>query len=293
MKILFFGSAEFALPTLQQLLASRHQVVGVVAQSDKPAGRGQKITACPVAAFAKKQKLLLLQPERLDAAACANLLSKQADLLVVVAYGKFLPQSLVLGAPKGATNLHPSLLPKYRGAAPIQWAILNGDRTTGVSTMKVADEMDAGDLYLQEEFAVDSNETAETLHDRLSVAGASLISKTIDGLEKGTLVARPQDSSKVILAPKLTKEMGLLDFAEPAVVLERKVRALQPWPGTYFIWKGKKMIVHRAEVVSVGAADNADAWVVPCGQDGLRLLEVQLEGKRRMTAQEFRKGSQC
>ena len=199
--------------------------------------------------------------------------------------------------PFKAVNLHPSLLPKYRGAAPIQWAILNGDKKTGVTTMTVSEEMDAGDLYLQEEIEISEKENADELSRRLSEMGANLLLKTLDELEKGSLKAKPQDSKKVILAPKLTKENGHLNWQEPAKTLYNKIRAMEPWPGTFCRFNNKILKIFQVNIVKnetpakPGTIINAENGItVACGQDALSLLEVQLEGKKRMKVSDFLKG---
>lgn len=298
MNILFFGSDPFAGPSLKKISASKHSILAVVTQPDRPAGRGQKKTACAAALLGRELNLKLFQPENLkDTKTRQTLLALKPDVLVVVAYGKFLPRELINAAPKGAVNLHPSLLPKYRGAAPIQWAVLNGDAKTGVTTMMVAEAMDAGDIYLQCETTIDEAETAVQLENSLSELGADLLLKTLDGLEKGTLKPRPQDPSQVVLAPKLIKEDGHLHFSEPAEKLYRKVKALQPWPGTFCFWEGKLLKIFEAAPVEMqsqkpagSVIENREGLIAACGQGGLCLLEVQLEGKKKMRAAEFLKG---
>src|SRR3989338_9095227 len=207
MNILFFGSDHFAIPSLKALHDSSHKILAVVTQPDKPAGRGQKLASCAVAAASRELCLKLLQPPKLQGEEVLHqLLSLKPDCLVVVAYGKFLPQRLIAGAPYRAVNVHPSLLPKYRGASPIPWAILNGDKITSVSTMTVAEEMDAGDIYLQAETPIDPIETATQLEARLAEMGAALLIQTLDGLQKETLKAKPQDPKKVVATKKLAKE---------------------------------------------------------------------------------------
>lgn len=297
MKILFFGSDEFAIPTLQSLAESQHKILGVVTQPDKPSGRGQKITPCPAAAVAKELKLKLFQPPKLDEAAVRELLSLKPDILVVVAYGKFLPKILIDPIPFKAVNLHPSLLPKYRGAAPIAWALLNGDKKIGVTTMTVVEEMDAGEVYLQTETAIDEIENAQDLSHRLSLLGAELLLKTLEGLEKGNLKPKPQDPKKVVMTRKIEKEDGHLQWQEPAPTLFNKIRAFNPWPGT-FCYLGEKILkifeaapLEETKKSKPGTImDNRQAITVACGQGALCLLEVQLEGKKRMGASEFIKG---
>lgn len=298
MNILFFGSDRFACPSLKKLFYSEHSVVAVVTQPNRPAGRGQKITACPTAQLVLELGLKLLQPESLNSKLVQKeLLVLKPDLLVVVAYGKFLPQALIEACPKKAVNVHPSLLPKYRGAAPIQWAILNGESQTGVTTMMIADEMDAGDIYLQCQTAIDEAETATQLENRLSELASELLLKTLTGIKKGDLKPKPQDPAQVVLAPKLKKEDGHLDFNRPSQQLYNQVRALNPWPGTFCYWEGKLVKVLEAAPVNMqsqkppgSVIENKEGLMIACGQGALCLLEVQLEGKKKMSAKEFLKG---
>lgn len=297
MNILFFGSAHFAIPTLHAIVSSKHKIVGVVTQPDKPAGRGQKETACPVALATRELRLKLFQPDSLkEDKEIQKLLSTKPDVLVVVAYGKLLPETLIRSVPKEAVNLHPSLLPKYRGAAPVQWSILNGDSVTGISTMKLASEMDTGNVYLQKEVSISAEETAEDLQSRLSLLGADLILNTLQGIENGSFIATPQDSSKVILAPKLTKEMGHLDFKKPAKELYNYVRGLQPWPNAYCFLGDKKINIFKAHIVEMSGPEkpgtilDVNPLKIQCGRGALELLEVQMEGKKRMHAREFLNG---
>ena len=298
MKILFFGSDEFAIPSLQTLVQSQHKILGVVTQPDKPAGRGKKTTPCPVATLAKELNLKLLQPETLKKEeAIDSLLIFKPDILVVVAYGQFLPTRLIDAVPHKAVNLHPSLLPKYRGAAPMQWAILNGDEQTGVTTATIVSEMDAGDIYLQCETNIDEAENFESLQNSLAQLGADLLIKTLDGIERSALKPKPQDPSKVIFAPKLLKEDGHLDFNEPAEKLYNKVRALNPWPGTFCWLNGKLLKILEAAPLNMSSQkpvgeviENKEGLIVACGQKALCLLEVQLEGKKKMGVRDFLKG---
>lgn len=298
MNLIFFGSDLFALPSLRALVQSKHKILCVVTQPDKPAGRGQKISSCPAAVLTKNLKLPLLQPASLKSIETQKeLLAPRPDVLVVVAYGKFLPQELVDATPKKAVNLHPSLLPKYRGAAPMQRAILNGDQKTGVTTAVVSDKMDAGDIFLQCETPLDEMETFAGLEQQLSTLGAELLLKTLDGIERGTLKPKPQNDSKATFAPKLTKEEGHLNFNESAEKLYNKVRALNPWPGTFCYFNQ-----HRLKVLEAAPLDrpsqqnpgtvieNKEGLIVACGQKALCLLEIQLEGKKKMGAKEFLKG---
>ena len=298
MKILFFGSDEFAIPSLKSIAQSKHKILGVVTKSNKPAGRGQKITPCPVAVVAKELGFKLFQPEILKTEeSLAPLLSLKPDILVVVAYGQFLPTTLINAISHKALNLHPSLLPKYRGAAPMQWALLNGEKTTGVTTAIITKEMDAGDIYLQQKTEIDEDENFVDLQNRLSLLGAELLLKTLDGIERGTLKPKPQNTKQVTFAPLLTKEEGHLDWKESAWKLHNKIRALNPWPGAFCYLDEKRLKIFRTlmlerepeEKPGIVVKDSAEIWVA-CGQGLLCLLEVQLEGKTKMSIKEFVKG---
>ena len=299
MKIIFFGSDQFALPSLQTLAQSPHKILAVVTQPDRPAGRGQKLTPCPAAMAGRELKFPVWQLTTLkNKETIQRLLDLKPDLLVVVAYGNYLPAELVDAVPYKAVNVHPSLLPRYRGASPIQTAILNGDETTGVSTMTLAPEMDAGDIYLQESTPIDANETATELENRLSALGAELLLKTLDGLQQGSLRPKPQDAALVVMTRKFEKEDGRLDFTKSARALHNQIRACQPWPGAACTLKNKLFKIFATEVrtglegTEAGTVvESGETLVVVCGADALVLKEIQLEGKRRMSAAEFLTGT--
>ncbi|MBI4238820.1 MAG: methionyl-tRNA formyltransferase [Deltaproteobacteria bacterium] len=301
MRILFFGSAAFAIPTLRQLHDSAHEIVAVVTQPDQPAGRGRALTPCPVAAEAQTLRLPLLQPATLhDPALLTTFQSLQPELIVVVAYGKFLPTSVCTLPSHRAINLHPSLLPKYRGAAPIQWALLNGDHSTGITTLYVSNTMDAGDVLLQQTAPIHTTDTAATLHDRLATLGAALILTTVDGLANATLRAQPQDEQSVVLAPKLTKADSRIDWRLPAAAIINRIRGLTPWPGTHTTLRGRALKIHWAEI-PVDRSVPADAQPgtvvavtrslqVATGDGRLCLTDLQLEGGKRLRSEELLRG---
>ncbi len=298
MNILFFGSDNFAIPSLRTLHESSHKILAVVTPPDKPAGRGQKLTGCPVAAAAHELCLKLLQPPKIQGEEVFHqLLALKPDCLVVVAYGKFLPSRLMNAVSHGAVNLHPSLLPKYRGASPIQTAILNGEAITGVTTMTLTEEMDAGAIYLQATTAIDSIETALQLEMRLAELGGKLLAQTLDDLEKGTLKAKPQNPNDMVMTKKLVKEDGRLKWEKPASKLFDQIRALDPWPGTFCYVGDKRLKIWEAAVLEETTTakpgtvvGNKQGLTVACGQGRLCLLEVQLEGKKRLSVTEFLKG---
>lgn len=298
MKLLFMGSAAFAVPSLEALVASGHEVLEVVAQPDKPAGRGMHLTACPAAEAARRLSLPLFQPKSVRGPQASDHIRALApELIAVVAYGKILPQELIEIPPHGCVNVHASLLPRYRGAAPIAWAIANGETETGVTTQRIAEELDAGDILLCARTPIGAVETAAELHDRLAPMGATLLLKTIEGIERGTIRPVPQDPAQASFAPVIRKEDGRIDWSQPASSIFNRIRAFTPWPGSSAHLDGKKLKVTRAEprgrepLAPPGTVvEGGGHLAVACGEGVLYLLEVQLEGKRRMSAADFLRG---
>ena len=298
-RIIFFGTPNFAIPTLKYLLQGPDEVIAVVTQPDREKGRGRKVIPSPVKELALQHGLTLLQPEKVrEEAFQEKMKSLQPELFVVVAYGQILPKSLLKIPKHGAVNVHASLLPKYRGAAPIPWAILKGERLTGVTTMMMDEGMDTGDILLQIEIPIGEEETSETLHDRLALLGAQLLLETVRGMKAGNLHPIPQDHSKATYAPPLKKEDGRIDWSKEAKEIDRQVRAFNPWPGAFTEWNGQLLKIYRGEVrgkKSIGKAGIV-AWVgldfieVETGKDFFLIKEVQLEGKRRMGVREFISG---
>lgn len=297
MRVVFMGTPEFAIPCLDALPAAGHEVAGVFTRPDKPKGRGYALTAPPVKRRAEELGIPVYQPDGVRDGAALEILSSLApDILVVVAYGKILPEEILTLPRYGCLNVHASLLPRHRGASPIQWAIVSGDRESGVTTMRMDAGMDTGDIYEAAALPIGEEETAEQLHDRLSSLGAKLLCSTLAGLERGTLQARPQPEEGVTYAPMIQKEMGLLDFAKPAAVLHNLIRGFYPWPGTYTFLEGRRLRIHSARVVKEpGEAGRLTIsngrMLAGCGEDSLQLLEIQPEGKKRMLAADFLKGS--
>ena len=295
MRILFAGTPDFATPTLRMLLDSGHEVCGVFCQPDRPAGRGRKLKACPVKELALEQGLPVCQPESLRDPADQELMrSFRPDLLVVVAYGLILPRA-VLSIPRlGCVNVHASLLPRWRGAAPIQRSVLAGDAETGVTIMFIEPKLDAGPMLRKAPCPLLPLETAGELHDRLAVIGAEAMQACLPGLETGSLVAEPQDESLVTYAEKLDKGEALIDWTKPAIRLERQVRAFNPWPVAETVWQGQVLRIWRAEALDE-SADGAPGHVlaragsldVVTGQGLLRILELQLPGGKRMATRAF------
>ncbi len=298
-RIIFFGTPNFAIPTLKYLLQGPDEVIAVVTQPDREKGRGRKVIPSPVKELALQHGLTLLQPEKVrEEAFQEKMKSLQPELFVVVAYGQILPKSLLKIPKHGAVNVHASLLPKYRGAAPIPWAILKGERLTGVTTMMMDEGMDTGDILLQIEIPIGEEETSETLHDRLALLGAQLLLETVRGMKAGNLHPIPQDHSKATYAPPLKKEDGRIDWSKEAKEIDRQVRAFNPWPGAFTEWNGQLLKIYRGEVrgkKSIGKAGIV-TWVgldfieVETSKDFFLIKEVQLEGKRRMGVREFISG---
>lgn len=300
MRIVFMGTPESAMPSLQRLLSDGHEVVAVWTQPDKPAGRGDKLHAPPVKEFALAHGLAIEQPPKIRTANSKELFaSYQADLAVVVAYGRILPIEYLKAPRLGCINVHFSLLPRYRGAAPVNWAIANGEEKTGVTTMFVAEELDSGPILLQRETQIGSEETAPELMRRLAESGAELLSETLNQLAEVRPI--PQDESKATFAPLLTKATGLIDWASTAAEIERRVRGFQPWPNAYTDWNSQRLILWQASAqdgaepaVPPGAVllAHGDDLIVSCGErTALRLRELQLQGKRRLLARDFLNGT--
>jgi methionyl-tRNA formyltransferase len=296
MRIIFMGSAALAVPSLKALLDhSAVEVVGVVSQPDRPAGRKRRLMACALKAFAEERSLNVVTPEKIgEPEAVQALADLKPDLLVVVAYGQYIPQRVIQLASREAINVHPSLLPKYRGSAPIQWAILNGDAVTGVSIIYLAKKMDAGDILRQESYPLSDDETSATLHDKLAVFGADLLLKAIDDIRNDTVRRQVQDESKMVEVRKLTKEDGAIDWSLDAQVIRNRIRAFDPWPGSFCALPGGELLkIWKAELaVGKGAPGELldDALLVATGSGALRLTEVQPAGKKRMPVVAFLNG---
>jgi len=292
------GTPDFAVPSLERLVKDGHQVLGVFAQPDKPKGRGYKLAPPPVKVAAQALDIPVFQPAKLrDGEALALLQQLQPQVIVVVAYGKILPKELLELPEKGCINVHGSLLPRYRGAGPIQWSIINGDASTGVTTMYMAEGLDSGDMILQKETPIEAEETYGELSERLSLLGADCLSETLCLLEAGTAPRTPQNEAEVTLAPMLNKELALLDFSRPAKELHCLIRGLSPWPVAYTFLDGNLLKVHRARLApgyegQPGELLDKKRFIVACGQGALELTEVQPAGGKRMEAAAFLRGKQ-
>jgi methionyl-tRNA formyltransferase len=295
-RIVFFGTPSFALPPLKALIQGPDEVVAVVTQPDREKGRGRKVIASPVKELALQKGLPILQPEKAkEVSFQEKLKSLGTDLFVVAAYGQILPKT-ILSLPKyGAINIHASLLPRYRGSAPIAWAILNGEKETGITTMLMDEGLDTGDILLQSEIPIHEDETTETLQDRLASLGAQLLSETLGKIKTGEIHSKPQDHSKATYAPMLKKEDGRIDWRKEANEIDRQVRAFHPWPGAYTEWQGQVLKIYKGEVREGKVAGKVGTvlWVgtdfieIETGKGSYLLKEVQLEGKRRMSLRDF------
>ena len=296
--LVFCGTPRFAVPTLEKLVDAGFRVHLVVTQPDRPKGRGLELVRSPVKESALRLHLPVTQPERIkiNDEFRTQLTTLKPDAIIVVGYGRIIPQWMLDLPPLGNINLHASLLPKYRGAAPIQWAIANGETVTGVTTMRIDAGLDTGDILLQQELPIAPEDTAETLAPRLASIGADLVVETLRGLEARTLPARPQDNAQASLAPILKKEDGLIDFFRSAADIINRIRGFQPWPGAYTKFRGKNLQILKAQpatdVLPVGEMQVvSNRLLVGCGhKTSLELLEIQLEGKKRSSAQDFVRG---
>ncbi len=295
LSLIFCGTPRFAVPTLEKLAEKSYCVALVVTQPDRPKGRGLRLVSSPVKESALRLQLPITQPDRIkNDEFRAQLTALNPDAIIVVGYGRLIPQWM-LDLPRfGNINLHASLLPKYRGAAPIQWAIANGETATGVTTMRIDAGLDTGDILLQQELPIALEDTAETLAPRLAAIGADLMVETLRGVESGVIQPRPQDNSQASLAPILKKEDGLIAFSRSAGEIFNRIRGFQPWPGAYTKFRGKNLQILKAreavdQVLSAGTLHtHSDQLVVGCaGKTSLELLEVQLEGKKRSSARDF------
>ena len=307
MKLVFCGTPSFAVPTFEALLAAGHEIALVVSQPDRPVGRGQQLTAPPVKQAALAAGLPVTQPEKIrsNMAFRAQLEAIAPDAIVVVAYGRIIPPWMLALPRLGCINLHGSLLPKYRGAAPIQWAVAKGDAFTGNTTMLLEEGLDTGPILLQQTVEIGSDETAADLFESLADKGAPLVVETLAGLADGTIQPQPQNHSFATFAPILDREDGRMDFAgRTAHETYNRWRGFQPWPGAFTTLDGKKLIVHRmapVEAADISSASKAEPGQIQIGKDRLfaacageswiELLEVQLEGKKRLSAAEFLRGT--
>ncbi len=300
MRVVFLGSGAFAIPCFEALPAAGHQVLALVTQPDKQKGRGQELAPPPLKPVAQRHGIPVLQPRRIrEPEAQAALRALAPELQVVVAYGQLLPRPVIENARLGSVNVHASLLPRYRGAAPIQWAIARGEIVTGVTTMRIDEGLDTGPALLARTLSIGPDETAAELEPRLARLGAELLLDTLAGLENGSLQPTPQDHSLATLAPLLHKEDGRCDWSWPATTLTNRVRGFSPWPGVATVLRGRSLKLLRARVGPGGSGEpgtilavDREGVLVACGEGtGLRLLEVQPESRKAMPAAAFAAGA--
>lgn len=303
MKVIFMGTPDFSVGTLEALIEAGHEVALVVTQPDKPKGRGGKMQYTPVKEVAVAHNIPVYQPKRIREPECIEELRKyNADIMVVIAFGQILPKEIMEMTPYGCVNVHASLLPSYRGAAPIQWAVINGEKVSGVTTMQMNEGLDTGDMLLKVEIPLDEKETGGSLHDKLAEAGARLCVETLDALKAGTVTPEKQGDSPTAYAKMLDKHMGKIDWKMSAKEIERLIRGLNPWPSAYTRWNenDKGMKIWEAEVAE-GQTDKAAGTVVEVAKDGffvqtgdglLKITALQIPGKKRMDAAAFLRGYQ-
>lgn len=300
MRAIFLGTPDFAVPTLEAMIQAGHDVVAVFTQPDKPKGRGKKFQPTPVKEKAMAYNIPVYQPVKIrDEAVVEQIRQMAPEVIVVVAFGQILPKSLLDIPPMGCINVHASLLPKYRGAAPIQWAVIDGEKVSGVTTMYMAEGLDTGDMILKEEVVLDPKETGGSLHDKLMVTGANLLVKTLTELEQGTAKPTAQNDNEAgAYAKMLQKDMGKIDFNMPAETIERLIRGLNPWPSAYTTLDGKTCKIWSADVISSDSEAapgtviqvTKNNFVIQTGKDALQINTLQLEGKKKMDVDAFLRG---
>lgn len=313
MRVIFMGTPDFSVGTLNALIEAGHEVVLAVTQPDKPKGRGGKMQVTPVKEAAASHGIPVFQPKKVRTPECMEELKKYAaDIMVVIAFGQILPKEILEMTPYGCVNVHASLLPKYRGAAPIQWAVINGEKVSGVTTMQMDEGLDTGDMLLKTEVVLDEKETGESLHDKLAAAGAKLCVETLQGLEEGSITPQKQGESPTEYARMLDKSLGSIDWSASAVSIERLIRGLNSWPSAYTDWNGKVMKIWGADVCAeekgTAAKDiishiggvlpgtivkaEKDGFYVQTGEGLLKVTELQIPGKKKMDAAAFMRGYQ-
>lgn len=301
MRIVFMGTPDFSVPALQALAEAGHEIAAVVTQPDKPKGRGKEVQMPPVKLAALERSIPVYQPEKVKDPAFVEVLRElKPEVVVVIAFGQILSKAILAIPPLGCINIHASLLPKYRGAAPIQWSIIDGEAQTGVTTMQMDVGLDTGDMLEKTVVPIAPEETGGSLHDKLSQAGAKLIVSTLEKLQAGSLVPQPQRDEDSCYASMLTKSLGEIDWKMPAVSIERLIRGLNPWPSAYTSWNGKTIKLWSAKVLQTAPDGTVlpgqvleapkGGLVIGTGDGALAVTELQLEGKRRMSAEEFLRG---
>ena len=299
MKVIFMGTPDFSVGTLEALIEAGHEVVLAVTQPDKPKGRGGKMQYPPVKEVALEHDIPVFQPKKIrDPQSIEEFRKYEADVMVVIAFGQILPKEILKMTPYGCINVHASLLPKYRGAAPIQWAVINGERVSGVTTMQMDEGLDTGDMIMKTEVVLDEKETGGSLHDKLALEGAKLCVHTLKALEEKTAVWEKQEDSPTEYARMLDKKLGDIDWTKDAASIERLIRGLNPWPSAYTKWNSKIMKIWEADVLE-GQTDQMPGTIVKVEKDGfcvqtgtglIKVLSLQIPGKKRMDAGAFLRG---
>lgn len=303
MRVIFMGTPEFAVPSLESLLHSEHEVVGVVTQPDRPKGRGQTVISSPIKQLAQAQGLPILQPEKMKSPELLDTLAGwRPDVIAVTAFGRILPKSILDLPPSGCVNVHGSLLPRYRGAAPIQWCLINGDKKTGITTMLMDEGMDTGAMLLQQAIPIEPEDTAAELGQRLARVGGDLLIETLKAVADKTVTPQVQDNEKATYAPLLTKEAGMIDWTQSAETLVNRIRGLSPWPGCYSFLNDQRLVLWKAKAVTKGFeiekshtpgtildVDKKELSVLT-GEGVLQITEVQPANKKRMTVEQFLQG---
>lgn len=303
MRIIFMGTPDFAVPSIKALVENQYQVICAVTQKDRPKGRGYKLVAPPVKKYALTQGIMVMQPERLsrEPETIEAIRNLNPDLIITCAFGQILPDSLLAIPRFGTINVHGSLLPKYRGAAPIQWAVIKGETKTGITTMLTNSGLDTGDMLLKSEIEIPDDMTAGELYDRMSLLGAETLIRTLEKLEEGSLEPIPQDDSQATLAPRITKDMGRIDWSLPARDIHNLIRGTTPWPGAYTFLDGMRVRIWRSSLEADGSPDtdnlqaspgtiiklDRDSMKVSTGEGALDILEIQADSSKRMTPYQY------
>jgi len=298
MKLIFMASAKFAAPSFKALLNSKHKIICAITQPDKPSGRGKNIKSCPIATHARNFGVNLYQPKSIRKDGVIEHIKEfSPDLIVVIAYGKILPPEIIELPKFGCINLHASLLPKYRGAAPINWAIINGEKETGVTTMMIDEGLDSGNIIISEKISISPNDDAILLHNKLADIGSKILLDTLDAMEDGTAIETPQDELQVTYAPILKKHDGLIDWKMNAKAIQNRIRGLKPWPGTFTHLDDKTIKVHDGHVLNIKTSEKAGTiinsekdLIVACGKNAIEITEIQMEGKNRVSSIDFLRG---
>ena len=297
MRIIFMGTPDFAVPCLEKLINSEHEIVAVFTQPDKKKGRSYTLTAPPVKELALKHGIQVIQPESLKIPEVSDLIAAlKPDLIVVVAYGKILPKNILELPPLGCINVHGSLLPKYRGAAPIQWSVIKGEKTSGVTTIYMNEGLDTGDIILKSETKIDENETSGELFDRLSSMGAELLIRTLNEIEAGNVIKEKQDDEIATYAPMLNKSLAKINWNDSATKIHNLVRGLNPWPVAITVFDNKNLKIYRTKIAESvcgkpGEVKSIDPFIVACGNNSaIEISELQLESKKRMNSSDFFRG---